>query len=67
MNRVQKAKRNKLKRAEAITAHLRGYKHALECYKPYSGATNGLRTHKMLAYEKGFDLGLSEFYLKRKM
>ena len=67
MNRLKKAKRNKLKRALIITANLKGYKHAVECYKPYSGATNGLRTPEMIAYGKGFRKGLSEFYLKRKV
>ena len=62
MNRVKKAKVKKIKRAPLITANLRGYKHATECYRPYSGATNGKRTPEMLAYENGFDSGLRDFY-----
>tara|TARA_R110000851_G_scaffold146079_1_gene285654 strand:- start:207 stop:416 length:210 start_codon:yes stop_codon:yes gene_type:complete len=66
MNRAKKAKAKKLKRALLITANLRGYKHATECYRPYSGATNGKRTHEMLAYESGFDHGLRDFYLNTR-
>jgi len=67
VNRLKKAKRNKLKRALIITANLKGYKHATECYKPYPESTRWLRAPEMIAYAKGFDKGLSEFYLKRKV
>ena len=62
MNRVNKAKARKIKRAILITAKDRGYRNAVECYHPYSGATNGLRTDEMLAYERGYDIGLRESY-----
>jgi len=66
MNRLKKIKHKKQKRAELITATLQGYRHAVECYQPYSGTTNGIRTPVMTAYESGYDTGLKEFYSSRK-
>lgn len=57
MNRLKKAKAKASKRAALITAKAKGYRNGIECCRPYSGATNGLRTDVMLAYEQGYDLG----------
>ena len=66
MNRKKLKKIKATNRALLISSYSRGYTHAKECYKPYSGATNGLRTDAMLEYERGFDAGLIDFYSRNK-
>ena len=61
MDRLKKAKAKASKRAALITAKNKGYRNGIECYRPYSGATNGLRTDEMIAYKLGYDLGFNNF------